>query len=46
MRRLEAGLGYSPQRHVLLKAVYQHDRRDDGRLRPLGIAAGQVLLWY
>jgi hypothetical protein len=46
VQRIEAGLGFSPRRHVLLKAVYQDNRRYDGRHRPLGVAAGQVLLWY
>ena len=44
--RVEAGAGYHLGRHVLLKAVYQHDRRDDGRGRSLDAGAGQVLLWY
>jgi hypothetical protein len=46
VRRVEAGLGVSPRRHVLLKAVYQHNRRDYGLMRSLGVVAGQVLLWY
>jgi hypothetical protein len=46
VRRIEAGLGYRVGRHVLVKGVYQHNRRDDGRNRPLGVAAAQVLLWY
>ena len=44
--RVEAGAGYRVRRHVLVKAVYQHDQRDDDRGRSLSAAAGQVLLWY
>ena len=46
VRRVEVGLGWRVRRHVLFKAVYQHNRRDDGRRRPLGVVAGQVLLWH
>jgi hypothetical protein len=45
-RRIEAGLGYSPQRHLLLKAVYQRNQRDAGLLRSQGLVAGQALLWF
>ena len=44
--RLEGGGGYSIRRHILLKAVYQYNRRDGGRQRSLGLAAGQLLLWF
>jgi hypothetical protein len=45
--RLEAGFGYSVHRYVLLKAIYQHDRRDGGYTRPeANLVAGQVLVWF
>ncbi len=44
--RLEAGLGWTPARHLLLKASWQHDRRDGGRVRRSDLFAGQVLLWF
>jgi hypothetical protein len=46
VRRIEAGFGYVPRRHVLLKAVYQHDRRETGATRKDDFVAGQVLLWF
>ena len=46
VRRVEVGLGWRVRRHVLFKAVYQHNRRDDGRRRPLGVVAAQVMLWH
>jgi hypothetical protein len=44
--RLEAGAGYNVHRHVLVKAMYQRNRRDDGRQRPLDVFAGQLLVWF
>jgi hypothetical protein len=44
--RLEGGGGYNIRRHVLLKAAYQYNRRDGGRMRSLGLMAGQLLLWF
>jgi len=44
--RLEAGLGWEPRRYLLLKASWQHDRRDGGRVRRSDLFAGQVLLWF
>ena len=44
--RVEAGGGYHIRRHVLVKAVYQHNRRDGGRRRSLDVAAGQILFWF
>ena len=44
--RFELGAGYSPLRHVLLKAAWQHNQRDGGRVRGSDLVAGQVLLWY
>jgi hypothetical protein len=45
--RLEVGGGYSIQRNLLLKASYQHDARDGGRLVTQGnLVATQVVLWF
>ena len=44
--RLEAGVGFSPHRNVLLKAVYQHNRRDGGFVRKDGMGAAQLVVWY
>jgi hypothetical protein len=44
--RLELGMGYSPLRHVLLKAAWQHNQRDGGRVHQNDLLTGQVLLWY
>jgi hypothetical protein len=44
--RVEAGAGWAPQRHVLLKVSWQHDSRDGGRVRESDLVAGQVLLWF
>ena len=44
--RVEAGGGYHIHRHVLLKAAYQHNRRDSSRRRSLDVAAGQLLFWF
>jgi hypothetical protein len=46
VKRFELGAGYSPLRHVLLKAAWQHNERDGGRVRGSDLVAGQVLLWY
>lgn len=46
VRRFEAGFGWVPRRHVLLKAVYQEDRRDDGPVRSQRFVAGQAVLWF
>jgi hypothetical protein len=44
--RLEAGAGWSPRRYVTLKASWQHNWRDGGRVRENDLVAGQVVLWY
>jgi hypothetical protein len=44
--RVELGAGWSPARHVLLKASWQHNWRDGGRVRENDLVAAQVLLWY
>jgi hypothetical protein len=43
--RVEAGAGWSPWRHLLLKASWQHNWRDGGRVRENDLVAGQVVLW-
>jgi hypothetical protein len=44
--RVEAGAGFSPRRHVLLKASWQHNWRDGGTVRENDLVAGQVVLWF
>jgi hypothetical protein len=44
--RVEAALGYSPWRRVLVKAAYQHNWRDGGRIREKGLFGAQVSVWY
>lgn len=45
--RVEAGAGYSVRRYLLLKAVYQFNRRDGGYTRRQeSLVAGQLLLWF
>jgi hypothetical protein len=44
--RVEAGAGFSPRRHVLLKASWQHNWRDGGTVRENALVAGQVVLWF
>ncbi len=44
--RVEIGAGYSPSRHVLLKASVQHNQRDGGNIRGRDFLAGQVVLWF
>jgi hypothetical protein len=44
--RVELGAGYTLRRHVLLKASWQHNRRDGGRVPENDLVAAQVLLWF
>ncbi len=44
--RLELGAGYSIRRELLLKASWQHNRRDAGLVRKNDLFAAQVLLWF
>lgn len=44
--RVEAGAGWTPRRHVLLKASWQHNWRDGGAVRENDLVAGQVVLWF
>jgi hypothetical protein len=44
--RLEAGIGYSVTRHVIVKTSYQYNRRDGGYVRRAHYAAAQLLVWF
>lgn len=44
--RLEAGLGYSLRRNVVVKAVFQHNTRDGGRVLRRDLGAAEVLWWF
>jgi hypothetical protein len=46
VRRFELGGGVSPARRVLLKASWQHNSRDGGRVTSSDLVAAQVLLWF
>lgn len=46
VRRLELGAGWFAHRHVLLKAVWQRNRRDGGRVRASDLGALQVVTWF
>ena len=46
VQRLELGGGWRVHRHVLLKAVWQHNRRDGGRVRGSDLGAMQVVTWF
>jgi hypothetical protein len=44
--RIEAGLGYAFERHVVGKLAYQYNWRDGGPLRQRGFVAVQLLAWF
>jgi hypothetical protein len=44
--RIEAGLGYSLRRSLLLKAVIQHNEREAGRTQEHDLVAAQVMWWF
>lgn len=44
--RVEAGAGFAPWRHVLLKGSWQHNWRDGGAVEENDLVAGQVVLWF
>lgn len=44
--RFEGGLGYSITRNINLKASWQKNGRDGGRVRKDTLVAGQVLYWF
>jgi hypothetical protein len=46
VRRIEGGVGFTPRRHVLLKAVFQHNHRDQGPVRTQNLVAAQAVLWF
>ena len=43
--RLETGVGYYIRRNLLAKGTYQHNWRDGGLLRSLGLFAAQLHFW-
>jgi hypothetical protein len=46
VRRMEAGLGWSIIRNVMIKASVQRNERDGGRVRHETLAALQALYWF
>jgi hypothetical protein len=44
--RVEAGVGYVPVRHALLKLAYQDNWRDGGRVRKQKLLTTQLVLWF
>lgn len=44
--RAEAGVSYTPVRHLVLKAGYQRNWRSGGRVRRSGLLAAQVIAWF
>jgi hypothetical protein len=44
--RFEVGGGYLVRQQILLKASWQHNWRDGGRVRRSDLVAAQVLLWF
>lgn len=44
--RVEAGAGYSLTRTIMLKAAWQRNRRNGGRVRHDDLLAAQVLYWF
>lgn len=46
VRRVEAGLGFSPWRYVQLKTAWQRNRRDHGRVLSQDLVAMQAVLWF
>jgi hypothetical protein len=44
--RVETGVGYSLTRNVIVKGVWQMNRRDGGRVRKDGLFAAQVMYWF
>jgi hypothetical protein len=46
IRRVEGGFGYLLRRNVRLKASYQYNWRDGGRIQSAGLAGAQLLYWF
>ena len=44
--RVEAGVAWSPRRHLSLRAVYQYNWRDTGLFSREGFIAGQIGIWF
>ena len=44
--RVEAAVSYSPERHLQVRAGYQYNWRDGGRVREEGLAVAQLLVWF
>jgi hypothetical protein len=44
--RMEVALGFAPWRRVLVKAAYQYNWRDGGRVHEKGLVGAQVSVWY
>jgi hypothetical protein len=44
--RIESGLGYSLTRNVQLKASWQRNDREGGRVRTDSLVSAQVLYWF
>jgi hypothetical protein len=44
--RVEAGVSFTPWRHVSLRAVYQYNWRDTTRFSSEGFVAAQLGLWF
>jgi hypothetical protein len=46
LSRVEAGVGYSLTRWLLIKATIQHNTRDTARVPALTLPALQAVLWF
>ena len=46
VQRYEAGIGYSVVRNVMLKASWQRNLRDAGRVRRETLGAAQIVYWF
>lgn len=44
--RIEGGVGYSVTRNIQVKASWQRNDRDGGRVRQASLITGQVLYWF
>lgn len=44
--RIELGGGWMPRQHLLIKAAWQHNRRDGGRVSSSDLATVQVAAWF
>jgi hypothetical protein len=46
VRRFEAGIGWSIVRNVVVKAAWQRNEREGGRVRHDSLGALQLLYWF